>query len=175
MRDDKRDRSDVTGRLVHLSESDRYDILDNEPDVRGWTVRTQDGRRVGKVEDLLVDTGAGRIRYLEVELASEPKDETGRQYALIPVGAARLDEEDDDIVVNERAAHRAGMPAYDRKQFSRDYERSLRAYYEGERGASGATSDPEDFYSHPTYDDRSFFGSRRRGREDRPYLSPRAD
>lgn len=175
MRQETGDRPGNAGRLVHLSESDRYEVPDGEPDVRGWTVRTADGRKVGKVEDLLVDTGEGRIRYLEVELASEARDESGREYALIPVGTARLDEKEDDVVVDDRVAARAGMPKYDRKKFSRDYERSLRTYYEGDRRESRDIDQDADFYTHPTYDERSFFGTRRRGREERPYLVRRAD
>ena len=35
---------------------------------RGWEVRTTEGRRIGKVDDLLVDRQAMRVKYLDVEL-----------------------------------------------------------------------------------------------------------
>jgi hypothetical protein len=56
-----------------------YRIADGDPDVRGWEVVGGDGRRIGSVNDLLVDTAEGKVRYLDVHLdtglyreASEP-------------------------------------------------------------------------------------------------------
>jgi hypothetical protein len=39
-----------------------------DPDVRGWLVAGTDGRTIGEVEDLLMDTGTRRARYLCVLL-----------------------------------------------------------------------------------------------------------
>lgn len=55
------------GRLVHL-EGSGYKVAEGDPDVRGWAVIGQDGRRIGEVDDLLVDTHAMKVRYLEVRL-----------------------------------------------------------------------------------------------------------
>jgi hypothetical protein len=53
--------------LAHMSELEDYRIADNGPDIRGWRVATAEGR-VGCVRDLLVDTAAMSVRYLDVEL-----------------------------------------------------------------------------------------------------------
>jgi photosynthetic reaction center H subunit len=165
------------GELAHLKDLKDFDIPKGEPDPRGWDVKTEDGTKIGKVEDLLVDTGLGRIRYVEVKLKGDVADRADKEYILIPIGAARLDDEHDDVIISVSQANLAGIPAYDRERLSRDYERSLSTHYEG--ATARQVSDPAvdvdvDFYAQPQFDERSFFANRRKGREDRPYLT-RAD
>jgi PRC-barrel domain protein len=49
-----------------------YRIAESDPDVRGWDVLAADGRKIGEVDDLLVDMHALKARYLEVTLDLEP-------------------------------------------------------------------------------------------------------
>jgi photosynthetic reaction center H subunit len=165
------------GALVHTKDIKDFKVPEGQPDIRGWDVRTADGTKLGKVADLLVDTGASRVRYLEIAVDKDVAKGTGRDYALIPVGTARLDDEHDDVIVNFSSTDLAGAPAYDRNRFSRDYETSLRSFVRtrsrtdstADRAAvagAATTSDRDvDFYASPEYDDRTFFGTRRRGRE----------
>jgi hypothetical protein len=77
------DRADIhldrtpTGRLdeavpsSHLTPLRRlhsYRVAGGDPDVRGWLVLGADGRKIGEVDDLLVDTESLRVRYLDVTL-----------------------------------------------------------------------------------------------------------
>jgi sporulation protein YlmC with PRC-barrel domain len=172
-----RARTTSGGELAHLSDLKDFDIPKGEPDPRGWDVKTADGVKIGKVDDLLVDTGLRRLRYLEVKLKGDLADRADKEYVLIPIGAAHLDDEHDDVIISVNQANLAGIPAYDRKALSRDYERSLLTHYEGAAPGqvSGAAPDRDvDFYANPQFDDRRFFAGRRKGREDRPYLT-RAD
>ncbi|MFP5286127.1 MAG: PRC-barrel domain-containing protein [Thermoanaerobaculia bacterium] len=60
------------GRLVPLSELlHNHRIASGDPDVRGWEVVGSDGRTLGRVHDLLVDTGSQRVRYLDVHLNAD--------------------------------------------------------------------------------------------------------
>jgi PRC-barrel domain len=54
--------------IAPLKELKDYKVAKDDPDVRGWNVIGRDGRAIGEVNDLLVDTGAMRARYLDVEL-----------------------------------------------------------------------------------------------------------
>lgn len=54
-------------RLTHL-EGSGYKVAEGDPDVRGWDVMDRDGRRIGEVDDLLIDTEGLKVRYLEVRL-----------------------------------------------------------------------------------------------------------
>ena len=44
----------------------------------------------------------------------ERGDLGAREWALVPVGEARLDDDRDDVIVNFQAADLAGVPAYER-------------------------------------------------------------
>lgn len=76
MHDDDR----ITGRLdealpahiAPLRSLHNHRIHQSDPDVRGWEVYGADGRRIGRVDDLLVDTEAMKTRYLAVTLDLEP-------------------------------------------------------------------------------------------------------
>jgi uncharacterized protein (TIGR02271 family) len=55
-----------SGNLTRISELHNYKVEPGDPDPRGWTVVTPDGREIGVVDDLLVDTTAMKVRYLVV-------------------------------------------------------------------------------------------------------------
>lgn len=165
--------------LVHARDIADFKIPDGDPDPRGWDVTTADGQRLGEVSDLMIDTSSGRVRYLEVAVDKDVVEQGGRDYALVPVGTARLNDDRDDVVVNLSLADVAGIPAYEHGRVSREYEQSLRSYVRDRRGAAraadaapapavatgaAARGSDVDFYAGPEYDDRSFFGSRRAAR-----------
>lgn len=62
-----------------------YRIAAGDPDVRGWQVLGADGRTIGEVDDLLVDTRALKVRYLEVALDLDLLE--GAKAAGGPAGA----------------------------------------------------------------------------------------
>lgn len=64
-------RTTAAGQLRHLDDLDDFKIAEGEPDIRGWDVRGTDGSKLGTVEDLLVDTAAMKVRYIEVKLEKE--------------------------------------------------------------------------------------------------------
>ena len=151
--------------LVPLSDAHDFKVAEGNRDVRGWTVRTRDGEKVGKVNDLLVDTNALRARYVDVELDGGLFGSSRR--VLIPVGAAQLG--DDELVVDVARDGLNDYPAYDGSSLTRDYETSVRdrigAAGFSPRGDLSSTSTSRtdasrDFYDHEVYDDRRFLGSR---------------
>jgi hypothetical protein len=176
---DTGDTSDASaGTLVHTRDLDDFKFPKGEPDPRGWDVHTTNGTKVGRVEDLLFDTGDRRIRYVEIALDKDFAKDTARDYALVPIGQARLDDDNDHVVVDLSSADLPSIPRYDRKQLSRDYETSLRSWYhEQKRDVRDAvtTDAPRDrdagFYSSPEYDDQRFFA---RGRRDQSGAADRA-
>ncbi|HEV8580519.1 MAG TPA: PRC-barrel domain-containing protein [Thermoanaerobaculia bacterium] len=54
--------------IAPLRELKDYKVAHDDPDVRGWNVIGRDGRTIGEINDLLVDTGEMRVCYLDVEL-----------------------------------------------------------------------------------------------------------
>jgi uncharacterized protein (TIGR02271 family) len=70
--------------LKAMSDLPDYKVESGDPDPRGWTVRTTDGRTVGRVEDLVIDTTAMKVRHLIVapEGASANASTEGRTILL---------------------------------------------------------------------------------------------
>ena len=101
--------------LVPLSDAHDFKVAEGNRDVRGWSVRTRDGEKVGKVNDLLVDTNALRARYVDVELDGGLFGSSRR--VLIPVGAAQLG--DDELVVDVARDGLNDYPAYDGSSLTR--------------------------------------------------------
>jgi len=170
-REIERTRASSDPRCAGLKDLGDYEVAQGYPDPRGWTVRTADGRSVGKVRDLIVDTGTMRTRYLAVRLDDDIAGDRGHRDdrdVLVPIGTAQLDDDDDTVVVNELSADRfATLPAYDVRSLTRDDEHQLRTHFTtgdamsaGTIGA-GATAGG-DFYDHRHFDDRKFFS---RGRD----------
>jgi uncharacterized protein (TIGR02271 family) len=143
--------------LIRLSDAGDLRVAEGNEDVRGWEVRAQNGDKIGKVKDLLVDPTAMRARYLDVQLSGGLFG--GGRRVLVPVGIARLADDDDVVLVSADAATLKDYPEYDGSTVTRDYESSLRSRLSG--GAFAATADTKDYYAHEHYDDRGLVGSRR--------------
>ena len=163
-------RSGMRG-LRHLDDLDDFKVADGEPDIRGWTVRTADNRKLGKVTDLLVDMDAMKVRYMEVDLDRKELSLKEDRRVLVPVGVARLNDDDDVVVVSRQAAELAGLPGYARgTAMTPAHERDLRDRY-GAGAATAPSRAKDDLYGSEHFDDRSFFSRRRQGREDAEYLT----
>ena len=143
-------------RLVRLEELKGFKIADGDPDIRGWEVRTPDDRKVGKVEELIVDPAERRVRYMEVKVDRKALAIDDDRHILIPIGTARLKEDGHDVLIERLPARGlAGVPAYKRGPITREYETSLRDYY----GAS-AVDVPDDSYKDEIYDDTKLYSQR---------------
>jgi hypothetical protein len=189
---------DVTPRLVHLDDMSDLQVADGDPDIRGWDVRTADGEKIGTVKDLVVDTSLMKVRYIEAKIDHEALNTTDDRHVLIPIGSARLDDDEDDVYLSSAIVDPRTLPPYDRQTLSREYERSLRERFptpdsapgtigtahpsgRGTEAASpyadtamsaGRAADEDEFYRGELYDDQHFFGTRRRGRERDNYIGP---
>lgn len=94
------DASVEAGELTHLSELKGYMIEDPAPDIRGWTVKLRDGRTVGKVDDLVVDTDNLVVKYLEMKVGREFRGGDEDEWMLVPISVAHLDDAQDVVMVD---------------------------------------------------------------------------
>ena len=141
--------------LRRLGDLTDFEVADDNPDVRGWTLRGADGKALGTVHELIVDPQALKVRYLDVELDAGFNSNEHERHILLPIGVAALDAEDDNVFVSalnsESVLH---YPPYVELQITRDYEEAmLRAL--GQLPASGPG-----FYERDTYDAGAFYKSR---------------
>lgn len=163
---------DRMDRVVPLDELDDFKVAEGDPDVRGWDVIASDGRKIGEVDNLLVDTAAMKVRYLDVDLDDDLIGDDDDRHILIPIGYAHLNEDDDVIRVDSlNSTAVAGLPTYTHEPLTRDYERDLRQRFDTGYTAAGTTNADEDFYASEGYDADRFYGARRGQDEERMTLS----
>lgn len=141
----KRDDATVApGMLAHLDQLDGFVIADPAPDVRGWKVVLPDGREVGTVDDLVVDTTELCARYLEVKIDRDVILADRDRWVLVPIAAARIDSARDVVTIERFPA--TGLADAARPQ--RDVptpadERAACAYFEVEVSeAAGRPPEP---------------------------------
>ncbi|OCK51280.1 hypothetical protein BA768_17125 [Chryseobacterium sp. CBo1] len=74
--------------LVELGGSD-YEIVDGEPDIRGWDVKNRSGIKIGEVDELLFNPDSCKVRYMVVDV---DKNELNieQKKILVPIGTAVL-------------------------------------------------------------------------------------
>lgn len=89
--------------LVELGGSD-YEIVDGEPDIRGWDVKNKVGLKFGEVDELLFDPQTGKVRYIVVDVNNSELD-TEQKKILVPIGTAVLYDgeriQDNDNLLNK--------------------------------------------------------------------------
>ena len=73
--------------LAPLSELDGFKVAEGDPDIRGWDVLASDGSKVGEVEDLVVDTAAMKVRYIDVELDDDRFENADDRHGMHAMAA----------------------------------------------------------------------------------------
>ncbi len=117
--------ADAPSRIAPLSELDDYEVADGYPEIRGWNVRDSADRSIGRVHDLLVDIGALRVRYLDVELAPKFAGPEADSRVLIPVESVDLDGTGDQVLLpGIEAAQVRGLVPHARRGVARSVERA---------------------------------------------------
>jgi photosynthetic reaction center H subunit len=133
-----------------LKNMEDFEVAAGSPDVRGWKVVGAEGTKVGKVEDFLVDTAAKKVRYLEVDIEGAGVAGAGR--ALLPIGLAIVDHEDEIVFVPEiGAAAIKRLPPYRGEPVDRAYERAVLEAIPPRQALPAST---HAFYDSRYFDDR---------------------
>ena len=144
-----------------LDELGDYRVAESDTDPRGWDVTSADNLNVGRVKELLVDLEQMKVRYLAVELDVEQSGSADR-CILIPIGTARMVDDDDRVIVRLSASAVRALPGYTLGgRLEREHE---------ELALSGVPhrsdwSSPS-FYDREEFDSEKFYGSRYMGDSD---------
>jgi sporulation protein YlmC with PRC-barrel domain len=142
-------------RLAILDDLEDYRIPSNEPNPKGWAVVTGDGRRVGEVDGLIVDTLAMKVRYLDCDLDREKLGfrSDHERHVLLPVSHTRLDREEERVLLDGITADRLqDLPVYGGLPIGADFEERLQETFPADAPVDGGYSAP---------DDERFFAERR--------------
>lgn len=95
--------------LIPLSET-TLTVADPRADVRGLTVVDANGEDVGSVDDLLVDSGETKVRFLRVRRGGFLG--IGAEHFLVPVEAVR-EVTDDTVHIDRDGSRLTDAPGYD--------------------------------------------------------------
>lgn len=158
--------SDKNTRYSKLTELHRsgYEIVEGEPDIRGWKVRNLEGRTLGTVDELLFDADANKVRYLVLDLNGKPINLISRKI-LIPIGIAELHEINNDVVLPTiTVQHLATLPEYKRSQLTTDIERKIRNIFSDNNVAATTEINDDDdiaLYDHQNFEDDRFYKNRK--------------
>lgn len=151
--------------LKELSGSD-YKIAEDQPDIDGWKILDQSGKKVGKVKDLLFDERAMKVRYIVTNLKKgDLLDLDDDRLILIPIGQAKLDTENNRVVVpNIDKDALTALPHYEKTDdLTRENESRFRNIF---AGTTAGTHEGDNFYEHEDYDEERFYaGTKDRNRD----------
>jgi uncharacterized protein (TIGR02271 family) len=97
--------------LTPLSGLRDYEVAEGYPDIRGWTLRDENGADIGEVQDLLVDTSRGEALYATIDFEDESwlrglVDQ--RADARIPLWATSIDKDDEAVRLTQPLATLVG-------------------------------------------------------------------
>ena len=162
-------------RLEELDHS-KFEIVKDEPDIRGWDVRYKNGEKIGSVEELILDTKAKKVRYMIVDL-DENELRLEHRKIVVPIGFAELDKGNDDVMIpNVSVDQLCSLPDYKRNSLTPDLERRVASVFGRKVKVEPVTSinreerrtidtdsnddlDPE-FYSHDHYNTDNLYKNR---------------
>ena len=149
-------------RLQELDRSD-FEIVDGEPDIRGWDVKNANGQKIGEVEELIVDAQQKKVRYMIVDL-DDNELKLDHRKVLIPIGTAELHKEDDDVVLpSVQTEHLHSLPVYDKNNLTPDTERKICSVLGRTDSTSSYTNKEEHdplFYKHDYFNDDNLYRHR---------------
>jgi hypothetical protein len=94
--------------LERLSRLRDYTIGKHQVDPRGWSVVDEDGRDIGKVDDLLIERGQMAAAYFDLELDAKAFDGHRERHVIVPMSRARQDGGHRRLVVSGLTRERVG-------------------------------------------------------------------
>jgi stress response protein YsnF len=150
-------------RLEELGGSD-FEIVDGQPDIKGWEVKDAIGGDLGEVDELIFDRVSRKVRYIVVDLDENDLNLKSRKV-LVPIGLVTLDEDDKEVVLPEsEARHLYALPEYEKGRITPALESGIRNTLTGLGLAAAGTAaydqHPEGFYDHKHFDDTRFYAGR---------------
>lgn len=149
--------------LFRLGELDDYKVAGDDPDVRGWTIFGKDHREIGVINELIVDPDREKVRYLDVVPSKNRPDDIKDHHLLIPIGLARLDREDDRVIVDEIDRNLLNSyPVYRSQEVTREHEYAVVERLNSSGSIGRGRNEQGDFYDNRLYDEDRFYSSRNR-------------
>jgi hypothetical protein len=126
-------------RLEELGKS-KYEVAENESDIRGWTVKNGTGRILGKVDDLLFDVESRKVLYMVLDLEGNEMHLRDRKV-LVPLSVAEMHDSYQNVVLPGLMANElTELPTYEKGKVSTRIEDLVQHVFSGTR-RGGVTSE----------------------------------
>lgn len=161
-------------RLQELGGSD-FEIADGQPNIKGWDVKDENGKKIGEVDELIFDVQTRKVRYIVLDLDDNDFDLDDRDV-LVPIGIAQLHDKDDDVILPGITADQLrSLPEYDEDNLTPEIENKVRAAFAGLGGTaltgaaltSGTGSEADDdFYNHDHFNEDNLYRNRKSGTDE---------
>jgi sporulation protein YlmC with PRC-barrel domain len=150
-------------RLQELDRSD-FEIVNGEPDIRGWDVKNSAGKKIGEVEELIVDARQKKVRYMVVDL-DDNELKLDHRKVLIPIGLAELDKKDDDVILpNVHPEQLHSLPVYDINNLTPETERNICTALGRKKETMTVSKDNQEqdseFYTHDYFSEDNLYKHR---------------
>ncbi|GAB2551765.1 hypothetical protein GCM10027189_37790 [Rufibacter soli] len=156
-------------RLIALHDLKDFKVANDNLDVRGWEVIGSDGQRIGQVDDLIVDRELMKVRYLDVDVdKNRVLPDTDARHILLPIGAAQLDDDSDQVFVAMDQNALSRFPFYKGGTVDAEYEyRVMHAITSPNENYVSSSATPlaapaADFYTRDHFDENRFYRNRSR-------------
>jgi sporulation protein YlmC with PRC-barrel domain len=150
-------------RLQELRGSD-FEVAEGQPDIRGWEVRDESGRLIGKVDELIFDSRENKVRYMVVNVRDSDELELEKRTVLVPIGLAVLEHKHDDVILQGVTPFQLrALPRYNKEDLGTKAERAISTVF-GRTDTPGYTGDDADlqagFYQHDHFNEKNMFRKR---------------
>jgi len=161
-------------RLQELRSSG-YEMVKGQPNIIGWLIVNADGHKLGKVQELIIDTVAQRVRYLVAALSDNKVLQIDKRTVMLPIGMAQLHPADDCVVISGVTPYQLrALPRYDKANLGPRSEIDISQVFGRAHTALGTTPGGEEldqrFYDHEHFNDQRMS---RPSRSDAGERSPR--
>jgi sporulation protein YlmC with PRC-barrel domain len=157
--------SDKNKRLQELRGSN-YEVAKGQPDIRGWEVRDKSGHLIGKVNELIFDSRAHKVRYMVVNVIDSKELQLEKRTVMVPIGLALLQPKDDDVILETVTSFQLrALPKYYKDDLGTRAEKSISTVFgRTDQKAGAATPDDADlnadFYEHEHFNEQNMYRNR---------------
>lgn len=150
----------TTGHLKELGDSD-YEIVDGEPNIKGWDVMDTSGKQVGEVNELIFNTDTYKVVYVVVDLDDNELNLDKDKKVLVPISMTVLDDKDDKVTLsNVSAAQLGSLPAYEKGNITSQTESAIAGVFAGGAASVAPTTKQQDTTAIPIIEEKMQVGKR---------------
>jgi|SRR5215203_3887740 len=157
--------SNKVKRLQELRGSS-YEVAKGQPDIRGWEVRDANGQLIGKVNELIFDSRANKVRYMIVTVNDSKELQLEKRSVMVPIGLAVLEHKNDDVILpNVTPFQLRALPRYHKDDLGTRAEHAISTVFGRTDSKVPVTyTDDEDvdenFYNNEMFNENNMYSRR---------------